>query len=228
MVDKIAEQTYINAVLAKLPDVAEKKVHTLKKGDSLWSLAKKELNRKDVSNQEISNYMLLIAKINNLDTIEKMNALKINDKIFLPGKVNDLKSTKKQLTNVEKTASNLIEKLIHNKTLSVKKAELDLPNVDLYHVFEQNPKYSDNYFLKEKALYAFRVDKKSGKVSSLIVNDSEKRVHPLWYDYIINRNGDIHDGQLSSKFIQKLPQIQNKQLFSETSRLFEQYKNNNK
>lgn len=84
MVDRIAEQNYINAVMQRLPEVNDKKVHVLKKGENLWSLAKKELNKKNASNQEISNYMLLIAKLNNLETVDKMNGLKISDKIYLP------------------------------------------------------------------------------------------------------------------------------------------------
>ena len=223
MVDKIAEQDYINAVMAKLPEVKAQKVHVLKGGDNLWNLAKKELNKKDASNQEISNYMLLIAKLNKLNTIEKMNNLKINDKIYLPGnavKVDNIQ----QLSASEKTVNALINVLKNDKTLSVKKADLDLPNVDLYHVFKQNPKYANNYFLKEKNLYSFKVDKKSGKISSLIVNDNEKRVHKLWFDYIIHANGNVNDGQLSNKLVEKLSQEQTKQLFGETEKLLNQYK----
>ena len=104
-----------------------------------------------------------------------------------------------------------------------------MPSVDLYHVFKQNPKYANNYFLKENNLYSFKVDKKSGKISSLIVHDNEKRVHTLWFDYIIHANGNINDGQLSSKLVEKLSQEQTKQLFRETEKLFNQYKklNNN-
>ena len=77
------EQQYINAVMAKLPEIKSKKVHTLKTGDSLWSLAKESLGKK-ASNQEISMRMLMIAKLNNLTTIEQMNNLKATEKIYLP------------------------------------------------------------------------------------------------------------------------------------------------
>ena len=53
------EQAYINALMAKLPDVNTKNEYALKKGDSLWSLAKKCLNNENASNAETANYMLL-------------------------------------------------------------------------------------------------------------------------------------------------------------------------
>ena len=40
------EQAYINALMAKLPDVKEKEEYSLKKGDSLWSLAKKDARKR--------------------------------------------------------------------------------------------------------------------------------------------------------------------------------------
>ena len=85
MVDKISkQQAYLNAVMAKLPDVKNKEIHTVKKGETLWSLAKKNLNKKKATNNEINNRMLLIAKINEFDTIEEMNNLKVKQKIYLP------------------------------------------------------------------------------------------------------------------------------------------------
>lgn len=81
------EQAYINALMAKLPDVKEKEEYSLKKGDSLWSLAKKCLNDQNASNAKTANYMLLIAKLNKLDTVEKMNGLKVGQKIYLPNEI---------------------------------------------------------------------------------------------------------------------------------------------
>ena len=81
------EQAYINAMMAKLPEVNAKEEYSLKKGDSLWSLAKKCLNDKTASNAETANYMLLIAKLNNLDSVEKMNGLKVGQKIYLPDEI---------------------------------------------------------------------------------------------------------------------------------------------
>ena len=72
MVDKISsQQAYINYVMDRLPAVKRGDVHTLKNGDNLWNLAKKALNNDKATNQQISDYMLLIAKLNNLDTVEK-------------------------------------------------------------------------------------------------------------------------------------------------------------
>ena len=80
-----AEQKLINQVFEKLPEVKAKKEHTLKQGESLWGLAKQQLgNNKNLSNREIRDYMLLIAKINGFDNVEKMNGLKANKKIYLP------------------------------------------------------------------------------------------------------------------------------------------------
>ncbi len=85
MVEKISkQQAYYNSVMAKLPEVKNKSVHTVRKGETLWNLARKNLNKKKVTNNEINNRMLLIAKLNNMDSVEDMNNLKVNQKIYLP------------------------------------------------------------------------------------------------------------------------------------------------
>ena len=89
MTDPVSnEKLYINAMMKKLPDTKEKHEYVIQRGDNLWNLAKRMLNKKQASNKEISDYMLLIAKLNNLDTVEKMNSVKIAQKIYLPDKIN--------------------------------------------------------------------------------------------------------------------------------------------
>lgn len=83
-----AEQAYVNELMSNLPEVKDKKEYTLKKGESLWKIAKRELAAQNPTNEEIRDYMLLIAKLNNLTSTEKMNALKVNETIYLPGKSN--------------------------------------------------------------------------------------------------------------------------------------------
>ena len=76
-----AEQAYVNELMSNLPEVKDKKEYTLKKGESLWKIAKRELAAQNPTNEEIRDYMLLIAKLNNLTSTEKMNALKVNETI---------------------------------------------------------------------------------------------------------------------------------------------------
>ena len=85
MVEQISQaQRYATYVMQRLPEPEKGKVHTVQSGDNLWNIARKELNKPNAKKLEINNYMLLIAKLNNLDTIEKMNNLKISQKIYLP------------------------------------------------------------------------------------------------------------------------------------------------
>lgn len=44
MLNKVDEQKYIDYMFARLPDVQRGGAHKLKKGESLWGFAKKELN----------------------------------------------------------------------------------------------------------------------------------------------------------------------------------------
>ena len=119
------EQQYINAVMAKLPEIKSKKVHTLKTGDSLWSLAKESLGKK-ASNQEISMRMLMIAKLNNLTTIEQMNNLKATEKIYLPETYIETakkeKVLKKELNSSEKSALDILSTLQNDKTITLEDA----------------------------------------------------------------------------------------------------------
>lgn len=85
------------------PNKENKTSYTIKKGDNLWNIAKKQLNKKNATNAEISNMMYAIAKLNNKQTIEAANNLEINDVIYLPG-----------------TANNKTEQTVNNKTKVIK------------------------------------------------------------------------------------------------------------
>lgn len=238
MTDRIAEQNYINAVMTRLPEVADKKEHVLQKGENLWTLAKKELNKKNASNQEINNYMLLIAKLNNLTTVEKMNGLKVSDKIYLPESVNKTKSTdkvgqvkknsenlqkpQKPLSNAEQTVDNKINTMMNDKTVFIKQATPEFLN--LYHIFQEK-KLPSGLVLKEKLVLSFKVND-NGKIGSLMMDDDVKRLHSMWYDYDVKPNGEIKDSQYPRNTVVKLPQDKNKKLYGEIERLFNEYKNN--
>ncbi len=86
MVDVKKENQYISYMMPRIPSQeVEKEEYKVKSGDNLWNLAKKELEKDGkATNQEISDYMLLIAKLNGLDSYEKMNKLSVNQSIFIP------------------------------------------------------------------------------------------------------------------------------------------------
>ena len=56
-----AEQAIINQVFDALPEVKSKKEHVLKKGESLWGLAKQELGNKNLSNRDLHHHAMRIA-----------------------------------------------------------------------------------------------------------------------------------------------------------------------
>lgn len=118
MVEKISKrQSYYNSVMAKLPDVKNKTVHSVRKGETLWNIARKNLNKKKVTNNEINNRMLLIAKINNMDSVEDMNNLKINQKIYLPSQNNTAQTVHNNKSSKAKVVvNNKIKPVIKKNT----------------------------------------------------------------------------------------------------------------
>lgn len=199
MVDKVKEQAYIDYMMRKLPDVKQGKVHKLQKGDSLWGLAKKELNNPKASNQEISEYMLLIAKLNNLDTIDEMNSLKINDKIYLPeqaaaksallSKTQPAKKSaaKRQPTDAEASFAGVKDALFNDKTIHVAKAYPQ--ELNLFHVYQYYHDKESGYISNHHPVVSFTLDK-NGKFKSASF-EGEKNVNTLGYDYNIDKNGTI-------------------------------------
>ena len=84
MTDIAAQNRYIANVFTRLPqEKAQSETHELKKGENLWSIAKKALGQ-NARKGEINDYMLRIAKLNGFNTYEKMNNIKIGTAIFMP------------------------------------------------------------------------------------------------------------------------------------------------
>ena len=195
MVDKVSsEQAYINYVMKNLPDVKRGNIHTMQKGDNLWNLAKQALNKKDATNQEINNYMLLIAKLNNLETVEKMNSLKVSDKIYMPdtSASQALKSVGKDnsepRTAAEISIQNLKETLINDNTVFTEQAYPRFLN--LYHVYNNYYNEETGYRSFKHPLMSVNLDK-NGNIKKITFDDTEKNRNPIKHDYDMDANGNI-------------------------------------
>ena len=164
------EQAYINALMAKLPDVKEKEEYSLKKGDSLWSLAKKCLNDQNASNAKTANYMLLIAKLNKLDTVEKMNGLKVGQKIYLPNEILKSENPTKVRSDAENTLIKTIDVLENDKTLKLEKANMEYGQC--YHLYRKR-NANDDFKLDRKLVLSFNVNRK-GEIDVVSMNDAKK------------------------------------------------------
>lgn len=196
MVEKVsAQQAYVDYVMKNLPDAKRGNVHVMQKGDNLWNLAKRALNKKDASNKEISDYMLLIAKLNNLNTIEEMNSLKISDKIYMPevsasksihsgAKIKENPSVP---NSAEKSILDLKETILNDKTVFVEQAYPRF--INLYHVYNNYTDPKTGYHSRMHPLLSFQLDK-SGNVKNISYDD-EKQLNPIKYDYDIDKNGNI-------------------------------------
>lgn len=80
-------RVYYQAKYSSTPsDIKDKVAYTVKKGDNLWNIAQKHINKPKATNAEVQEMMYSIAKLNNKNSIEQANHLEINDTIYLPGK----------------------------------------------------------------------------------------------------------------------------------------------
>lgn len=223
MVDGIStEQAVINQVMAALPEVKSKKEYTLNYGDSLWDIAKRELGDKKLTNREIRDYMLLIAKLNNLTTVEKMNGLYANQKIYLPldiagKKINDPQAR----TDLEKSVDNVINILQNDKTIYVRKATPDF--INLYHIFHKKA-FTTGYPPLESHLLCFSLDK-NDKIKSVAIDDVENLNH-ISLDYEIDANGKTKTNIYPKPPVQQLKQEDKEALFKEIYNQYENYKKN--
>lgn len=213
MVNKIDEQSYITYMMRKLPDAEKGKVHKMEKGDNLWKLAKQELNKTNASNQEISEYMLLIAKLNNLETIEKMHSLKVSDEIYLPEKVQvskpenasksqtsaateDAKTKpqvkQKPLTDAEQGFAAIKDALLNDKSIHVTQAYPRFLN--LYHVYQHYENDQTGFVSKYHPVTSFTLDKQ-GKFKKASFEGTQD-IDKYGYDYDVDKNGNIkrHNG----------------------------------
>lgn len=73
----------VDKVSTNKATTSNQRVYIVRKNDSLWNIAKRELGKK-ASNQQIADLTNAIAKLNKFDTEQKRNNIKVNAKIYLP------------------------------------------------------------------------------------------------------------------------------------------------
>lgn len=217
-----AEQALINVVMAYLPEVKTKKEYTLKQGESLWAIAKRELGSENLSNKEVRDYMLLIAKLNDLNTVEKMNGLKASEKIYLPENIEAAQKSVKSVkdkSSVGKTVENLVNILKNDKTVHVQRG-LTL-SADLYHVYNEK-KYPSGWVSKSSPVLSFKVDKNDNieNISADDVND----ICRAQYDYHIDKNGNVNFRKYPYKTVGKLTKEDKAELFNQIEEIYKKYK----
>lgn len=217
-----AEQALINVVMDSLPEVKTKKEYTLKQGESLWGIAKRELGSKNLTNKEVRDYMLLIAKLNDLNTVEKMNALKASEKIYLPENIQTVQKSvkpKKEKSSVGATVENLINILKNDKTVQV---QLGLTlSSDLYHVYNEK-KYPNGWVSKSSPVMSFKVDKKDNIEN--IITDDINDIYKAQYDYNIDKNGNVNLRKYPFKTVEKLTKEDRAELFNQIEEIYKKYK----
>lgn len=209
------EQAYINALMAKLPDVKEKEEYSLKKGDSLWSLAKKCLNDQNASNAKTANYMLLIAKLNKLDTVEKMNGLKVGEKIYLPNEIVKSENLTKVRNDAENTLIKTIDVLENDKTLKLEKANMQYGQC--YHLYRKK-NANDDFKLDRKLVLSFNVNR-NGEIDVVSMNDAKKDLYAFGYDYDVDQKGNIIEAKYPHAIEGKLSKEENLTLRSKLKEL---------
>ena len=216
-----AEQAVINQVFEKLPEVKSKKEYTLKNGESLWGLAKQELGGKNLTNREIRDYMLLIAKLNGLDTVEKMNGLMANQKIYLPELTGKLKNSVKESKNsIDKTVDALLNTLKNDKSVHVKGSMFGAMHSNLYHIFKEKT-YSSGYKTNESPVLSFVVDRE-GSVQTISTDDTQD-IFAIRYDYDIDKKGNVILPDYPAKKAGNLDKTQKESLFGEVQKLYDDY-----
>ncbi len=216
-----AEQAIINQVFDALPEVKSQKEHVLKKGESLWGLAKQELGNKNLSNREIRDYMFLIAKLNGLDTVEKMNGLMANQKIYLPESTGEIQEMSvKEKSTVDKTVEELVNTLKNDKSVYVKGVLFGATNSNLFHIFRERT-YASGYRSTQSPVLSFSIDK-NGEVVKLSTNDIQD-IFATKYDYEIQKDGKVLLRNYPPKVVEKLDEEQTAALFGEVQNLYNTY-----
>lgn len=190
---KAQKDRYISYMMKKLPEAEKGDARTLKKGDSLWNIAKEAVGGSKATNAEISEYMLLLAKANGLDSYDKMNSLKVADTIYMP-KVSAVKTeTKikaptqpKQLTSAEESAKEAISKILNSKDVTIQKVYY--PN-NMYHVYVKRPP-SENYGVSKSLVLSFTYS--DGKISNVTFEDNKENIFTSGADYRMEADGRIY------------------------------------
>ena len=97
-------RSYINRKLEQTPKTDKGKIHTVQKGENLWSIAAKYLGKSKPTNGEIQDFMYKIAKLNNKESLEDFNSLDVNDTLYIPSGVRDTPKAESDssLSNYEK------------------------------------------------------------------------------------------------------------------------------
>lgn len=216
------EQAIINNVFAELPEVKSKKEHVLKHGDSLWKLAKRELGNKKLSDREIRDYMFLIAKLNGLDTLEKMNNLFVNQKIYLPVDVEKTQKNNQKNSNskFQNSLQSIINTLKNDKTVYVNKAIFGSHNFGLYHIFHRK-KYESGFVSNQSPVLSFQLDK-NGKIKDIVFDDKEN-ILPISFDYKVDKNGKTVINKYPYELVENLSNQDKEVLFGEILKHYENY-----
>lgn len=113
--------SYYSTMYQKADASGEKVEHKIKRGDNLWNLAKSQLNKKNATNQEISDMMYRIARLNNMETLESANNIKIGDIIYLPAAAGTKKSEKPHTAPKTETANLPPEEQVKRTSAEIKK-----------------------------------------------------------------------------------------------------------
>lgn len=78
------ETSFYSNKYATTPLAKDKIEYSVQKGDNLWNIAKEHINKDHVTNAEILDMMYKIAKLNNKESLEAANNIKINETLYLP------------------------------------------------------------------------------------------------------------------------------------------------
>ena len=206
MVEKVrnAQDSYIKNYMAKMPNIEKGEARVIKKGDNLWNIARSQLGKNSKRGQ-VNDYMLAIAKLNGLDTSDKMNNLKINTTIYLP-KNSSVKSNtqpiiKTQPNNIQKTQAekcfdDRIKTFLNDKTVTVKKADIPELYSELYHV-SYSKEDKKGYIHRDKPVMSVTISKDTKKIEEISFED-DKNIYSFGYDYKIEKDNIIRSSHALS------------------------------
>ena len=115
----ITDTEYYNLTMAKMPEVKQGQEYTVKKGDSLWAIAKRQLGN-NAKRADILNYSYQIAKLNKFKNIKQMNLIRVNDKILLPETEKTQQTAPVASNNPQQTKTQTVQKAQTSKVSDTK------------------------------------------------------------------------------------------------------------